>query len=238
MYKSIKQIQKLREEKRAVLSRVYQSGNLDDVYKNQRDLGSMSISIFTDAANAIMPVLRDDGVGNVVWSKISLRLDKLSFISIPTAAEIREKYKKSVDNPTIIKINGAIPEPGTRTEVKKIPLPAFLAALAAQGIAVPLILSAIGGKKLALVKILCVVNVACMVIEVVKYFDLFSKKSKRTMPAPFKTEPAYTVNYEDMYNQAIQDVYRDNRKSLDDWFDQLEKITTEEIDKALRQAEE
>lgn len=235
MYKSIRQIQKLREEKQAVLKQAYQSGSLDDVYKNQKALGSMSISIFTDAADAVLPVLQDDGVGNIVWSNISLRLDKLSFISVPTAAEIREKYKKSVENPTVLKIDGATPKTGTRTRVKKIPLPAFLGALAAQGIAVPLILSAIGGTKLALVKIFCAVNAACMVIEVVKYFDLFTKKGKKE--APSKAASAHTADYEEMYSRAVREVYLDNRKKLDAWFDQLEKITTQEIDKALGQAE-
>lgn len=233
MYKSIEQIQKLRGEKQGVLSRVYQSSNLDSVYENQRELGAMSISIFTDAADVVLPVLRGDGVGNVVWSNISLRLDKLSFISVPTAAEIREKYKKSVENPTVIEINGATPKPGTRTEVKKIPLPAFAAALVAQGIAIPLFF----GTKLALVKILGVVDAACMVIEVLKYFDWFPKKNKKTLVSPPKADSADNVDYEDMYKEAIQEVYRDNCKRLDAWFDQLEKITIEEIDKALRKVE-
>lgn len=238
MYESIKEIRKLKEEKRKVLEHVYGSGSLDDVYKKQKDLGSMSISIFTDVANAIMPVLGEDGVSNVVWSKISLRLDKLSFISVPTASEIREKYKKSVDNPNVVKIDGDLPKPGTRDEVKKIPLPAFLLALASQGIAIPLIINAIGGTKLALVKVvLYAVNAACMVIEVVKYFDLFSKKTKKTTFTPSKAESLHTVNYEEMYKQTIQQVYGDNCKRLDDWFERLEKITREEIDKALRERE-
>ena len=94
MYKSIEQIKKLREEKHAILKNVYQSNNPDDVYKNQSALGAMSISIFTNVANAIMPTLQEDGVSNIVWSNVSLRLNKLSFISVPTAAEIRENISR------------------------------------------------------------------------------------------------------------------------------------------------
>jgi len=233
MYKSIEQIKKLREEKHVVLKNVYQSSNPDDVYKNQSALGAMSISIFTDVANAIMPTLQEDGVSNIVWSNVSLRLNKLSFISVPTASEIREKYKQSVTNPTVVRVNGAQPKPGTRTRVKKISLPVFLGLLAAQGIAIPLLVSFIGGSKWALVKILpCAINAALMIIEVIKYFNLLPVKSKKTFFAPAK-ETSSAADYDAMYCRAIQEVYRDNRKKLDDWFDTLEKIVTEEIDKAL-----
>lgn len=239
MYKSIEQIKKLRAEKHDILKNVYQSNNPDDVYKKQSALGSMSISIFTDVANAIMPALQEDGVSNVVWSNISLRLNKLSFISVPTASEIHEKYKNSVANPTVVRINGAQPKPGTKTDVKKISTPAFLALLAAQGIAVPLLLSFIGGSKWALVKITpCAINAALMVIEVVKYFNLLPTKRKKTLFAPAKEAPASTVDYNAMYRRAIQEVYHDNRENLDDWFGTLEKIATEEIEKALGKAEE
>ena len=187
MYKSIEQIKKLECEKQNILRNVYQSNNPDDVYKRQSALGAMSVGIFTDVANAIMPALQEDGVSNVVWSNISLRLNKLSFISIPTTSEIREKYKKSVSNPTVVKINGTQPKPGTKTNVKKISTPAFLALLAAQGIAVPLLLNFIGGSKWALVKIIpCAINAALMVIEVVKYFNLIPTKRKKTIFAPPK----------------------------------------------------
>ena len=239
MYKSIEQIKTLRAEKHDILKNVYQSSNPDDVYKKQSALGSMTINIFTDVANAIMPALQEDGASNVVWSKISLRLNKLSFISVPTASEIREKYKKSIENPTVVRINGAQPKPRTKTDVKKIPTPAFLALLAAQGIAVPVLLSFIGGSKWALVKIIpCAINAALMVIEVVKYFNLLPAKSKKTIFAPAKEAPASMIDYNAMYRRAIQEVYRDNRKKLDDWFDTLEKIATEEIAKALGKAEE
>lgn len=237
MYKSIEQIKKLREEKHDILKSVYQSNNPDDVYKNQRALGTMSINIFSDVANAIMPTLQEDGVSNDVWSHISLKLNKLSFISVPTAAEIREKYKQGVANPTVVRIKGAQPKPGTKTNVKKISTPVFLALLAAQGIAVPLLVSFVGGSKWALVKIIpCAINAALMVIEVVKYFN-FPVKRKKTLFAPAKESPASTADYDAMYRRAIQEVHRDNRKKLDDWFDVLEKIATEEIDKALAKAE-
>lgn len=239
MYKSIEQIKKLRADKQDILRNVYQSNNPDDVYGKQSALGSMSISIFTDVANAIMPTLQDDGVSNVVWSNISLRLEKLSFISVPTTSEIREKYKQSVEEPTVVRVNGAQPKPGTKTDVKKIQTPAFLTLLASQGIAVPLLLSFIGGSKWALVKIIpCAVNAALMVIEVVKYFNLLPNKRKKTLFAPPKEAPTSTVNYEAMYRRAIQEVYHDNRKKLDDWFDSLERIAVEEIKKALEKAEE
>ena len=239
MYKSIDQIDKLKQEKLDILKNVYQSNNPDDVYKNQRALGSMSISIFTDVANTIMPALQEDGVSNIVWFNISLKLNKLSFISVPTASEIREKYKQGIANPTVVRTNGALPKPGTKTNVKKISAPVFLALLAAQGIAVPLLVTFIGGSKWALVKIIpCAINAAFMVIEVVKYFNLLPVKSKKTFFAPAKETPASTADYDAMYRRAIQEVYSENRKKLNDWFDALEKITTEEIEKALAKAED
>lgn len=238
MYKSIEKIRKLKEKKHDILKNVYQSNDPDDVYKNQSALGSMSISIFTDVANSILPVLQEDGVNNIVWSNISLRLNKLSFISVPTASEIREKYKQGVANPTVVRINGAQPKLRTKTNVKKISTPVFLGLLAAQGIAVPLLVSFIGGSKWALVKIIpCVINAALMVIEVVKYFNLLPAKSKKALFAPDKETTAAAADYDAMYRRAIQEVYRDNCKKLDDWFDVLEKITTEEIEKALAKAE-
>ena len=238
MYKSIEQIRKLKEKKHDILKNVYQSNDPDDVYKNQSALGSMSISIFTDVANSILPVLQEDGVNNIVWSNISLRLNRLSFISVPTASDIREKYKQGVANPTVVRINGAKPKTGTKTNVKKISAPVFLGLLAAQGIAVPLLVSFIGGSKWALVKIIpCVINAALMVIEVVKYFNLLPAKSKKTLFAPAKETTAAAADYDAMYRRAIQEVYRDNCKKLNDWFDALEKITTEEIEKALAKAE-
>ncbi len=233
---TIDQLQKLRAEKLQVLDDVYQSRDLDDVYNRQSALGSMSISIFTDAANAVMPALKNDGVGNVVWSNISAKLEKLSFISVPTATEIREKYKESVENPTVVNVNGT-PKPGTKTKVKKIPLPVFITELAAQGIAVPLLLHTICGTKLALVKILGdMVNIVFMGFEVVKYFDLLPKKRRnKTIFAAPKEGFASAANYEAMYKEAIKEVHRDNRKKLNDWFDRLEEITKEEIGKALKE---
>lgn len=238
MYKSIEQIQKLRKENHVILKKVYQSNNPDDVYVNQKALGAMSIKIFADVANAIMPTLQEDGVGNDVWSSVSLKLNKLSFISVPTASEIREKYEQGISNPTVVRINGTRPKPGTKTDVKKISTPVFLALLAAQGIAVPLIVSFIGGSKLALVKIIpCGINATLMVIEVVKYFDLLPAKRKSPLFAPTREAPVTTADYDAMYRCAIQEVYRDNCKRLDDWFDALERITTEEIEKALAKGE-
>ena len=63
-------------------------------------------------------------------------------------------------------------------------------------------------------------------------------KSKKTRFAPAKEASASMADYDVMYRRAIQEVYRDNRKKLDDWFDTLEKIATEEIAKALGKAEE
>lgn len=237
MYKSIEQIKKLRKEKQGILKNVYQGNDPDAVYNNQKALGAMSVSIFTDAANAIMPTLQEDGVSNIVWPNISLRLNKLSFISVPTASEIREKYKQGVANPTLVEINGAQPKPGTKTSVRKISTPVFLALLAAQGIAVPLLVSFTGGRKWALVKIIpCAINAALMVIEVVKYFNLLPVKSKKTLFTPARESSA--ADYDAMYRRAIQEVYRDNCKKLNDWFDVLERITTEEIEKALAKAED
>lgn len=232
MYESIKQIQSLKKSKQDVLSRVYQSNNPDDVYKNQRILGSMTISIFSDVSNVVMPALHKDGVNNLVWSNISLRLTKLSFTSIPTTFEIREKYKKSIENPTIVKIHGPTPEPGVKTKAK-VELPAFLVLLASTGIAVPLVLNIFGVPKWALV----LVDTVLMTIEVVAYFSLRSKKRKKSLFIPAKESANYDVpvNYKDIYIKAIQEVYVKNSKKLDEWFDTLEKITIEEIDKALEE---
>lgn len=238
MYKSIEQIRKLQNEKQAVLDRVYQVSSPDEVYKKQQELGSMSIRIFTDTANVLIPALQEDGVSSVVWSAVSLRLDRLTFISVPGTAEIREKYRKSVDHPVVVKVDGTAPRPGVRTRVKKIPLPAFLMVLAAQGIAIPLLLSAAGGTWLALVKILCVVNAACMVIEVVKYFHLFPTKSKTSRSGSDGEASASDADFRDMYRQAIREVYHDNRRRLNDWFDRLAQITAEEIEKAGGKTEE
>lgn len=231
MYKSIERIQQLRAEKQAVLRSVYNNSSLDDIYQKQSMLGSMSISIFTDVANVLLPTLKEDGVGNIVWSSISLQLDKLSFISLPTTSELREKYKADVEHSAVIHIDGDAPRPRTRTKVK-VSLPKFLMQLAIQGIAVPVLLHAVSGTKLALVKVLCVINAVCMVIEVIRYFDLLARVSPRPRLLKSKAEMP-DVNYEDVYREAIQEVCRDNTKKLDDWFDVLEKITTEEINKAL-----
>jgi len=239
MYKSVNEINSLRAKKHKILKDVYKSSDPDDVYKKQRALGSMSVSIFTDVADAIMPALQKDGVSNVVWSSISLRLNKLSFISVPAASEIREKYKQSVAKPTVVRIDGAQPKPGAKTDVKKISTPAFLTLLIAQGIAVPVLVSFTGGSKWALVKIIpCAINAALMVIEVVKYFNLLPAKRKKAHSAPAKETSASKADCTAMYSRAIQEVYLDNRKKLDDWFDALVKITTEEIEKALGDAEE
>lgn len=237
MYKSIEKIRQLRTEKQAVLRSVYKGGSPDDIYKKQSALGSMSISIFTDVANVLLPALQEDGVGNIVWSSISLRLEKLSFISVPTSTEIREKYKESMDHPTVVNIDGEAPKPRTRTKVKKISLPKFLTVLAIQGIAIPLLLHTVGGTKLALVKILCVVNAVFMIIEVIKYFDLLPSKPMKPLIRKPRQEPV-PADYEDMYREAIREVYRDNCRRLDDWFDVLERITTEETNKALGKAED
>ena len=76
-----------------------------------------------------------------------------------------------------------------------------------------------------------------MVIEVVKYFNLIPAKNKKTLFAPAKEASGTTADYDAMYRRAIQEVYRDNRKKLDGWFDALEKIATEEIEKALTKTE-
>ena len=172
-------------------------------------------------------------------SSFACKLNKLACISSRTQSEVSEKYKQGVTNPTVVRVNVAQPKPGTKTKVKKISTPVFLALLAAQGIAVPLLVSFIGGSKWALVKIIpCAINAALMVIEVVKYFNLLPTKSKKTLFAPAKEVHASIADYDAMYRRAIQEVYRDNRKKLDDWFDALERITTEEIEKALAKSED
>lgn len=233
MYQAIEKIEELRKSKEQIVKEVYKGNNLNEVYNRQRELGSMAINIYTDAANAIIPVLQNDGVNNVVWSRISLRLNKLSFISVPSAAELREKYKKAVDNPTILDVNEKKPAPGKKMKVRKIKLPAFLLALAAQGIAIPLFLSST--KQIALVKIGSTVNAAFMIIEVVKYFDLIESIKSKFFPSfAKKAEP----DYQALYIQAIQEARNDNLKRLNNWFDKLKEVTAEEIDNALNKAGE
>ena len=270
MYKSVEQIERLRQEKLQILSSVYENKSLDRVYEKQNELGKMAISIYTDVADAVMPVLKEDGVGNIVWPNISLRLERLSFISVPSSAEIEREYRKT--NPSGVKeekkrysapvarIDDDMPKTHTETKVKKIALPAFFALLAAQGIAIPLIIKAIGGTAVALVKVLNIVNGTCMVIEVIEYFDLFSSMKKRKKSEAYvditdknsysaskkeksvmgaddivvgRTETA--VDDDKIRERAIEEVYKDNVKALNEWFDKLVRITEEEIEKALKE---
>lgn len=231
MYKAIESIQKLRDEKKDILRSVYRGDDLNAVFERQRELGSMSLCINTDVANAVIPALKEDNVGNIVWSNISLRLDMLSFVSVPSVYDIQDKYKEEFN------INGEAPKSGEKTEVK-IPQKGFWAALTAQGIIVPLILNTVGGTKTALVKILCGVNAGAMVIEVIKYFDFLKPKRKSYVKSSSINRAADSIDYKPMYEEAIKAALRENNRILDDWFNRLETIAKEEIDKALGKAVE
>lgn len=219
-YNTIEQIKKLRDDKHVILNKVYQSNDPDIVYNNQKELGSMSINIFTDVANVVMPALQKDGVGVIVWSNISDKVKKLSFISIPTASEIRENHKNDRVNPA----SGAQSQVGTNTYGQIITTPVFWSILAIEVIAVLLIVSFVDGSGWLLI-----ILTALVFIELVMYFDFF-----KTFFAPHNEIAHSAENYNEMYRDAIQKVYRDNRKKLDDWFDDLERITAEEIGKALK----
>lgn len=232
MYKTIEEIRKLKEEKEVILREVYYGDDVNAVFERQRKLGSMVISINSDVANVVIPALEEDNARSIVWPNISLRLDKLSFISVPSVYEIRNKYKKSLEG-CGIDIEGEAPRTREKIEIKKIPLKGFLATIAAQGIAVPLILHAVGGSKTALVKILCGANTGAIVIEVIRYFDFLKPKNKKYSTGRQKTQEDEDINYKPMYEEAIKEVFRDNSQRLDDWFKQLEKVAAEEIDKDL-----
>lgn len=233
MYKSIEQLEKLRGNMLRKLDEIYVTDAEpqinDEIYKRQAILGNMAIGIYSDVAELLIPVLRDDGVDNTIWSKISLRLDKLSFISLPSADELMEKYKKSINSPVVVDVNKKTLTANKTLKGQKLSLPAFLSAIAAQGIVVPILLNIAGVTKFAWVKAVLGINATFIIAEVVRYFDLLPKKRK-SAPSISSDKLA------DMYLQAVREVHKDNRKRLNEWFDKLSAITSEEIDRALGKA--
>lgn len=233
MYKSIEQLEKLRDDMLRKLDEIYVTDAEpqinDEIYKRQAILGNMAIGIYSDVAELLIPVLRDDGVDNTIWSRISLRLDKLSFISLPSADELMEKYKKSINSPVVVDVNKKALAANKNLKGQKLSLPAFLSAIAAQGIVVPILLNIAGVMKFAWVKAVLSINAAFIIVEVVRYFDFLPKK-RMSKPSISSDKLA------EMYLQAVREVHKDNRKRLNEWFDKLSAITSEEIDRALGKA--
>ncbi len=227
MYESVKQIEKLRQEKLLILNNIYESGTYDTVYKNQDALGHMAMSIYTDVGNAILAVLHQDGVGKIVWPNISIRLDQLSFVNIPSKEDLQKDYndlKKSTSK------HGSS---NNAAKPNKVSMLIFFTILAAQGITVPLILNTVGRPTSTPIKILKAVNIACMVGEIMGYFDIFPLKHKKdtVIAGPNDTK----ANYEAMCKKAINEIYINNKQRLNAWFDALVKITEEEISKAAKE---
>ena len=226
MYRAIEKLESCRNLLIKQLDAVYSGGG--EIYKRQAELGKLAINIYSNVGDALIPVLREDGVDSTVWSKISLRLDKLSFVSLPNENELREKYRRSLQNPTAVSLNRRAPREGERIKSKRLKLPAFLAIIAAQGIVIPLILHLLGGTRFALVKIIIGANTACVMLEIIRYFDILPKLFGKT------AEPSES-ELSELMTDAIREVWSDNRKRLNDWFDKLSAVTTEEIDRALKQ---
>lgn len=276
MNNSIQAINKLQKEKMMILEHVYAVKDLDEVYKRQSNLSTMAISIYSDAAQVMMPALIADGLQAVSWANISSRLSKLNFSGVPTAAEIRSTYKQAVEqavqNPKneayIIRpendqqFRNTRPEKGQQFRAtKKEEMPGALKKIAAFGFAIPLILELIGGQKFhVLVRILQGISLGVMVIEIIRYFDVFKNnnpidflkaavqgKMHSKEPSP-KTESgakiSYTtkhknvVDYESMYIDAINQVKQDNVNELNRWFRDLKRLTQMELAKANNTKEE
>ncbi|MCI8967964.1 MAG: hypothetical protein HFH75_10325 [Lachnospiraceae bacterium] len=245
MEKSLEVIGQLQVEKKDIVRRVYAVKNLDEVYRRQTELNAMGISIYTDVAARLLPALEEDGAGREVWADISKRLKKLSFTGIPTASEIRTKYRDAIEasmSGTSYKDYEVEPRdkdesfpnvsPKTQIDIRKKSLPQFLVFLAAQGIAVPLVLTIAGVKWNVLAKVILIVNGVAMVIEIIHCFrkygwiggqnrggtDIISEKGTASEP-----------DYDRWYQKVIEQVQQDNINILNQWFSDLKKITKEEI---------
>lgn len=252
MFKSLESVEKLRQEKMKVLDEVYAIKDLDTVYQRQTKLSSMTMTIHTDAANAIMPVLSLDGVDEYVWSSISCRLGKLQFAAIPTASTIREKYRKvvedSFDGSKEFDVKPAFrsditPKKHSKFRIKKTSLPGFLIGILVQGVAVPLVLNILGNRFLVLAKIspaINAINTALIIIEILQFFEIPKKirnrkkaDSTQNLVSKGNNKNSASVDYDQLYVEAIENVHKDNRDELNRWFDLLARATYEEIKKEL-----
>lgn len=276
MNNSIQAINKLHKEKMMVLDQVYAVKNLDEVYKRQTALNSMAINIYTDAAQVMMPALVEDGLQAVTWAEISKKLSRLSFIGVPTAAEVRDTYKMTIEQAAQNPKNEAIiirpenelqfsntkPEKGEQfraTKKEELPLP--LKKIAAFGIAIPLILELIGGRKfLVLVRVLQSISLGVMVIEVIRYLDALKNfkffdnikaamhgktwnnesaiKTEISTKTPNPVKRKMTIDFESMYVDAINRVKQDNVNELNRWFRELKRLTQMELTKVNNIKEE
>lgn len=250
MSETIEAIEKLRNAKENEVKEVYTVQDLETVYERQTVLNSMAGSIYTDAANVMLPALKRDGFSALVWSNVSGKLDRLNFVSVPTASDIREKYGKAIRESTGKGKGDYVLSPqdkDVRTRpkenetiyIKEKPLPPFLALLAAEGIAIPLVLKTIGHNWHVLVKAVfgAVVGVV-IAVEIIKYFDIPEKILKRKVKAPeahpraaAKT-PEPDIDWDSLYSESIKKVEKDNLTELNRWFNNLKRLTEKELQKA------
>jgi hypothetical protein len=247
MYQSVKAIRGLYANKQEIVKSVYVEKDLAKVYTAQSKLNAMGISIYSDAASVVLGKLNEDGCSSVVWPRIASQLDQLNFIGIPTASEVQEAYAEAVkdavtdedshgtvipDNPT--EDTGNMQEGATY----KIRIPKGLPWWVAQGVAVPLALRFLFGPELLMVKVLEILNGGFILVKALKGFgllDAFLPKSSSTQPhkqanARSKPQPLRPIDYQSMYEKAIDQAMADNMAELERWFDRLEAITTKEID--------
>lgn len=253
MSNTIDAIEKLRESKENEVKRVYEVQDLDTVYERQATLNSMAGSIYTDVANVMLPVLKKDGFSALVWPNISGNLDQLRFIGVPTASEIREKYGKAVagavgsekkDYEIISQNIHGRPKEKETVYIKEKSLPGFLVRLAAQGIAIPLVLKTVGHSWPVLAKVIFgAVAGVIIAVEIIKYFNIpkrgFKGNVKTHSPSPRTagkpSEPH--MDWNALYFKAIERVKEDNLKELNRWFYNLKKLTEKELQNAVARGE-
>lgn len=251
MYQSIQAIEKLRKEKVEILQSVYSERTIKAVYQKQTLLNSMSINIYTDAVSAIVDTIEKDGAGKRVIPRISGRLEELKFKSVPAESVIDDAYNRSINDAQ----NGRdsqysyhagnraadTPRQGSVVKIKGKGLPLFLAALIAQGIAVPILINGFP----VFVKVLGnIANGVIMSVEILKYYQYQKKKSAggNASSDPKSTPGSVEVRdpdsaREDMKRRAIDQIYRDNLGILNLWFDHFVEITAQEIGAELEKKE-
>lgn len=263
MYKSIEAIEQLRNEKIQALKQVYTVKNANEVYRRQTALNSMAINAYTDVANVLMKTFPEDGVSKTVWAEISSGLGQLKFIGIPSEDELKKDYYKAMKDIKEEKQGYTIepekpinekPKTNVQFKVKRIPLPVFIAAIALQGIAVPLVVKVAGVGIPALVRIIIdSTNALLMTVEVVMYIKF--KKNQETRKEKIEKDlkrKAKDLIYRNNDNESnisentnkkmeqwiavsIKKVEQDNLKTLTDWFDNLRALTLQQIEKATAQ---
>ena len=65
MYRAIEKLESCRNLLIKQLDAVYSGGG--EIYKRQAELGKLAINIYSNVGDALIPVLREDGVDSTVW---------------------------------------------------------------------------------------------------------------------------------------------------------------------------